>query len=153
MMPSLHDRQVALMDRGIPREKPLQRGDVIAFRHGREVFVKRVYAIAGDVVQTVRFSNGLTLLARECPIPLDKVRRYARTHPDSVVFARRIVPAGSVYVLGDNRFCSLDSRVFGDVSGADILGRVYTPREAIASLPARLIGVAYQGTSVRPLSL
>ena len=43
---------------------------------------------------------------------------------DSVYFGPVTVPRGAVFVLGDNRSSSIDSRDFGPVPVADVRGRV-----------------------------
>jgi signal peptidase I len=43
---------------------------------------------------------------------------------DATYFGPVHVPAGQVFVLGDNRSDSIDSRTFGPVPADDIVGRV-----------------------------
>jgi signal peptidase I len=93
------------------------RGNIVAFRHdgdSRAVFIKRVIAVPGDRVRIDRGSvyvNG---------VKLDEP--YVR-YSDTRSFAQLTVPAGTVYVLGDNRANSEDSRFFGPVADDMLMGR------------------------------
>lgn len=92
-------------------------GDIIAFHHDgptAETFIKRVIGLPGDRIRIDRgrvFVNGA---------PLDEP--YVR-FPDDRSFAEVTVPAGSLYVLGDNRADSEDSRAFGFVAQSEVMGR------------------------------
>jgi signal peptidase I len=58
-------------------------------------------------------------------------------HPDERSFAEITVPALSVYVLGDNRAESEDSRFFGPVKDDRLIGRAMAgiwPPRALGSL-------------------
>ena len=82
-------------------------------------FIKRVVAVAGD---RVRFRRGRVVRNDR----LER-RRGIRTcfDGDDTCTARRAitVPAGHVYVAGDNRPTSDDSRYWGAVPVGQILGR------------------------------
>lgn len=106
-----------------------RRGDIVAFRHegdARAVFIKRAIALPGDRVRIVAGSvylNGA------------KLNEPYVEHPDNRNFAERIVPPLSVYVLGDNRAESEDSRFFGPVADDRLIGR------AVAGIwPPRMLG-------------
>lgn len=92
-------------------------GDIIAFHHDgptAETFIKRVIGLPGDRIRIDRgrvFVNGA---------PLDEP--YVR-FPDDRSFAEVTVPAGSLYVLGDNRADSDDSRFWGFVPQNAVLGK------------------------------
>jgi signal peptidase I len=107
-----------------------RRGEIIVFRPPAPAcpfesapcvpFVKRVIGVAGDRIELIDgkvYLNGAVL-----------VERYARqpTTPegDSVTYPF-VVPADSVFVLGDNRPVSGDSRAWGAVSRERILGKAY----------------------------
>jgi signal peptidase I len=98
--------------------RPIARGDVVAFVHGtgddKRIYLKRVIGLPGDTVSIERgvvAVNGATL-----------VETYiART--DAADMSAEQVPANSIFVLGDNRGDSDDSRSFGPVPATAIVGR------------------------------
>lgn len=101
-----------------------QPGDLVAFSGkatGNEIYLKRIAGVEGE---TVEFRRGVLfvdgherpLCGTKCDLPEDKVI-FGGTEP-------YLVPKGSVFVLGDNRNRSYDSRMFGPVPNADIAGRV-----------------------------
>lgn len=130
MSPTLRNRQVVLTPRLGGHSGPVSRGDIVVFRHQGEVCVKRVVGLAGDVLRVARFDNGTSGLLGD-GLPADKVLRYARLRPDKARVDAVRVPEGTVYVAGDNRPCSLDSRHFGPVPLEALIGRVETPAQAL----------------------
>ncbi len=94
-----------------------QRGDIVAFHHesaGRAVYIKRVIGIPGDRVAIHAGNvsvNGISL-----------AEPYVHFR-DGRSFADVVVPAGSYYVLGDNRGNSEDSRAWGFVPADALIGR------------------------------
>ena len=100
------------------------RGDVIIFRYppdpNREPYIKRIIGLPGD---TVRVAGG-TVYVND--VPLDEPYIKAPPSYDGVWQ----VPAGSLFVLGDNRNSSSDSHYWGMVPMANIIGKaevVYWP--------------------------
>lgn len=93
------------------------RGDIVAFRHERSapsVYLKRVIGLPGDRVSVLRgvvYVDGARL--REPYV------RFA----DRRSFAEVRVPAGTLYVLGDNRANSDDSRFWGFVDQDQLIGK------------------------------
>ena len=90
------------------------RGDVIVFRQpgAKSVTVKRVVALPGDLIDTM---NGVVRIGGKA---IDEP--YASVTAD---IPPQIVPADHVFVLGDNRVESLDSRTWGPLPARLILGR------------------------------
>lgn len=94
-------------------------GDLVVFHAPRTgaLTLKRVVATAG---QTVGIEDGLLVVDGRRP-----AEPYTTPGAiDSVYFGPVRVPAGAVFVLGDNRADSVDSRSFGPVRERDVVGRV-----------------------------
>jgi signal peptidase I len=102
------------------RLHPPQRSDIVVFRPPIDAnipFVKRVVAIAGD---TVEIRDGRVLVNDvevSEPYVIGSTQARAIRYP-------YVVPAGSVFVMGDNRPVSGDSREWGAVRDEEIIGKV-----------------------------
>lgn len=119
MTPTLLTGDQILAERLTPRFGHLERGDLVVFRAPatRALMVKRVVALAGD---RVGLADGRLVVNghRRAEAYVD------HTSVDSVYFGPEVVPAGSVFVMGDDRADSVDSRDFGPVPLDRVLGRV-----------------------------
>jgi signal peptidase I len=129
MEPHIRSGEYVLINTFAYRIGAPRRGEIVAFRHdgdARAVFIKRVIGVQGDRVRIERgqvYVNGTKL-----------DEPYVR-HADGRSFAEITVPPASVYVLGDNRAESEDSRLFGPVADERLIGR------AIAGIwPPRMLG-------------
>ncbi|MEO6836161.1 MAG: signal peptidase I [Candidatus Tumulicola sp.] len=117
MTPHIASGEYVLINTFAYRISAPKRGDIVAFRHDedtRPVFIKRVVGLPGDRIRVDRggvFINGTRL-----------DEPYVR-HPDDRSFQETSVPPDSVYVLGDNRADSEDSRFFGPVRDDRLMGR------------------------------
>lgn len=105
-----------------------ERGDVVVFEdESGATFVKRIIGLPGDSIQ---IEHGRVLLNGE---PLDEASYVSPSHSDDVTV--HVVPRDHLFLLGDNRDLSADSRAFGFVSRAAIVGRaalIYWSAEAAA---------------------
>jgi len=122
MEPAMHDGQLFLIDRLRYRFVPVARGDVVAFHHGNEVFIKRVAAIGGDELWVLVSPDGEHIEW----IPhheLARMRVLVARHPMLGRVERRVVPAGHLFVMGDHRHVSYDSRSFGPIPVSRVIGR------------------------------
>ncbi len=96
-----------------------ERGDIVLFESpagGEEPLIKRVVGLPGDTIEVRHdrlFVNGEP--QRE-PYVNDRYRK--RQGP----YGPRTVPKGHVFVMGDNRGNSQDSRVFGPVPEENLIG-------------------------------
>lgn len=118
MMPTLAPGDVVLVDRGVA-VGDLERGDVVTFPdpvHGRAT-LKRVVGLPG---QSVVIKDAVLHVDDE-PVEEPWVDHEAI---DAYYTRTFEVPAGSVFVLGDNRGNSEDSRTWGPVAAATVEGRV-----------------------------
>ncbi|HEJ1529041.1 TPA: signal peptidase I, partial [Pseudomonas aeruginosa] len=84
-------------------------------------YVKRIAGIPGDRVRI----DGGRLYVNERPVTEPYLAQQALRQPDSLRMAQRTVPAGHYFMLGDNRDNSNDSRYWGYVPRADLVGRVF----------------------------
>ena len=117
MAPHIDSGEVVLINTMAYRLRRPQRGDIIAFRHdapGPEIFIKRVIGLPGD---RVAIQKGQVFVNA---VPL--AEPYVR-FPDRRSFASVTVPQGALYVLGDNRADSDDSRFWGFVHQDEVLGK------------------------------
>jgi signal peptidase I len=119
MLPTLRTADRVLITHGA---KVVNRGDVVVLvvdEGGvKTELVKRVVGIAGDSVEIrndTAFVNGV----QEPNLgQVSGVSRYSTSAPAIVV------PAGRLYVMGDNRPLSEDSRYIGTVPLSGVMGRV-----------------------------
>jgi signal peptidase I len=139
MEPSLHNGQRLLVDKIVYRIRPPQRGEIVVFRYPadpRRRFIKRVMGLPGDQIEVRRhklYING---------VAVEESYINGPTYGD---FGPFIVPENTVFVLGDNRNNSDDSR-FSDVGAVPlelIVGRalfVYWPpsRISVIRIPEEL---------------
>jgi signal peptidase I len=117
MEPTLDPGDQALVDK-LSGHQP-KRGQLVAFhspRNGGEILLKRVVAVGGD---TVGLEDGVLVVDGR------QVREPFVNHKaiDSVYFGPVKVRPGTVFVMGDNRANSEDSRDFGAVRTTSIIGR------------------------------
>lgn len=118
MAPTIGDGDLVLIEHGAG---PLARRDVVAARHPDtgERLVKRVVALAGD---RVAIQDGVLMVngSAACEPSIDPEGM------DGVWSGTTTVPPGQVFLMGDERDLSIDSRDFGPVAVADVDGLVRT---------------------------
>lgn len=118
MYPTLHDGDRVIYNR---RNADYKAGDVIVLkRPDGEEFVKRIVAVAGD---TVNIQNGKLYVNGE-EEKLDGPIGQTKASDEGDVEYPVTVEDNQVFVLGDNREVSEDSRMFGAVSLDDVKGKI-----------------------------
>jgi signal peptidase I len=119
MSPTLRDGDEVLAEKVGPRLHLVGRTDVVVFTAPgtHTLMVKRVAALAGD---EVGLEDGLLVVnGRQVH------ERYVdHATVDGVYFGPVTVPPGALFVLGDDRADSVDSRVFGVVPVDRVVARV-----------------------------
>lgn len=117
MMDTLQSGQVVAVDKTYFHLHEPQRGMVVICRYpgSRDYFVKRIAALAGD---TIEITGGVTYVNGQA-MEEDYV-----SYPCRDDFGPYTVEEGCVFVLGDNRANSHDSRSEGALSCDMIVGRV-----------------------------
>ncbi len=125
MYSTLEEGDYLIINRMAYKFKEPQRGDIIVFKSDLQQddgttkdLVKRVIGIPGD---TVKIENGKVYVNGE-----ELVEPYLDEDITSGE-VDTVVPEDCVFVLGDNREISLDSRYadVGFISESDILGKVF----------------------------
>ncbi|MDD6920246.1 MAG: signal peptidase I [Eubacteriales bacterium] len=116
MFPTLKDGDFLIVNKISYVFGEAERGDIVVFPHNDVYYIKRVVAIEGDNVKI----TGGKLYVNGKP-------EKAEYFPSEVLTAGEInidVKKGKVFVLGDNRGNSLDSRYFGTVDKDILVGEV-----------------------------
>jgi signal peptidase I len=119
MEPTLRPGDSVLVSKLAYRDGAPRRGQLAVFHAPRtgELLLKRIVAVAGD---TVAIEDGALYVDGR-----RRVESYADPRAiDSEYFGPVGVRPGRVFVLGDNRADSVDSRDFGAVTTRSLLGRV-----------------------------
>ena len=119
MEPSLHEGERLLVSKISYRLRRPVPGEVVVFGEpGREnrSLVKRIVAVEG---QTLEIRRGRVVLDGE------EVAEDYIANPGNDSLPPQRIPAGAVFVMGDNRSNSWDSRYFGTVSIRDIRGNAF----------------------------
>jgi signal peptidase I len=113
-----------LVNRLSYRLHDINHGDVIVFErppsqpdNGIEDLIKRVVAVEGE---TVEGRDGQVVVDGR---PLDE--DYVAEAAPIGDFGPVVVPEGHVFVMGDNRDNSVDSRVFGPIDEDSVIGRAF----------------------------
>lgn len=124
MKPALKYLELALADVNLYRRHLPQRGDIAVYAPVKKkgnIYIRRIVGLPGDIVEikdAVLVVNGQKV---EEPYVLAENKR----EPFSRTWEPVTVPEGMVFLLGDNRDFSVDSRFEGPVPLAEIAGKVY----------------------------
>lgn len=150
-MPTLHLSDLVLIDKRNKTADSLRRGDIIVFSHPEnpeKSFIKRAIALGGDKVQLTNgqlYINDQLVSSKliqaqpdqyNLPSGASKVViyeefldnsshhiQYVAGDHTSYSWGPIIVPSNAVFVLGDNRDNSQDSRVLGSIPRDTIEGK------------------------------
>ena len=130
---TLEPDQYVLVDKLTPRFDTYKRGDIVVFtpppdwsREDDTPFIKRVIGLGGETVE-IRdgdvFINGSKLdegylFAAQSGDPTQPTTVPGDEH-------RWVIPAGELFLMGDHRANSADSRMFGPVEAGQVIGRAW----------------------------
>ena len=125
MEPQLAIGDRVLVNKLSYRLHDVNRGDIVVFERppgdagDPEIkdLIKRVVALPGETVE----GRGGQIFVDERPLR----EPYIGQHEVIADFGPTKIPAGRVFVMGDNRDNSKDSRVFGPIKESIIVGRAF----------------------------
>ncbi|WP_438432417.1 signal peptidase I [Gorillibacterium sp. sgz500922] len=126
MQPNFYTGERLIVSEWVYHLRKPHRGEVVVFHATEEKdYIKRVIALPGE---TIAIADGKVLVngkALDEPYIADAVKRYKEETGGeyNATFQEQKVPDGMVFVLGDNRVDSTDSRVIGPVAYDKIIGR------------------------------
>jgi signal peptidase I len=145
METTLEPDQYVLVDKLTPRWDTYKRGDIVVFtpppdwQSGSAVtpYIKRVIGIGGDNIEIHDgkvFVNDIGLVE---PYVFQEDGKPQQTE-DVLQTAHWAVPEGELFLMGDHRGSSADSREFGTVAVDKVIGRAwlrYWPLNTLEILP------------------
>lgn len=118
MEPNLHTDQRLIIDKVSTHFRLPERGEIVVIDvdHSEIPLIKRIIGLPGETIQIM---NGQVLIdgvvLEEPYLPQVPLQNFAPVR----------IPPGHVFVMGDNRGLSNDSRAFGPVSLDRIIGRAW----------------------------
>ena len=123
MSPTLEPGAIVFVRAGDDAVGGLHRGDLVVFmppHHPDQAWLKRLIGLPGDTVAI----RGGVLIVNGRATPETYVAGANATLPFSRDFPATRVPEGRLFLLGDNRDNSEDSRFWGFADLAQVRGRV-----------------------------
>ncbi len=117
MAPTLSEGEIVVSVKGAE----LKSGDIIAFYYNNNVLIKRVIALPGDWVDITE--DGTVLVNN---VPLDEPYLEEKAFGECSVELPCQVPESRIFVMGDHRSVSVDSRstAVGCVADEQIVGKI-----------------------------
>ena len=145
METTLEPDQYVLVDKLTPRFDTYKRGDIVVFnppaawqQENGTPYIKRVIGVGGDTVEIKEghvFVNGTELTE---PYVFKEDDGSTQTTEDPLNQGKWVVPDGELFLMGDHRGSSADSREFGTVKVGDVIGRAwlrYWPIDTFEVIP------------------
>jgi signal peptidase I len=117
MSPSLNEGDIVVSLKG----NDFKTGDVVAFYYNNKILVKRVMALAGDWINIDE--NGVVYVNNE---EIDEPYISEKALGECNIKLPYQVPESRIFVMGDNRATSVDSRntSVGCVAEEQIVGKI-----------------------------
>jgi signal peptidase I len=112
--------------------RDIHRGDVIVFKYPEDPdrdFIKRTIGLPGETVEIrdkVVYINGRPLEQADYHLKFQPRSDDPRLDPKALNWGPATVPAGHLFMMGDNRDNSADSRFWGFLPIAYVKGRAMT---------------------------
>lgn len=140
MDPTFHNKEYLITDKLTYNLHEYKRGDVVVLKLPSENdkhLLKRLIGLSGDTV-TLETNGNITIKNTTHPQGFTVYESYLENHDGYNLTIT--IPEGKVFVLGDNRPVSYDSRAWGLLDEDKLVGRVYLrlwPLNKISYLPGK----------------
>jgi signal peptidase I len=132
MLRTLEPDQYVLVDKLTPRFDTYKRGDIVVFNppadwvqaDNNEPYIKRVIGVGGDTVELKGgdvYVNGVQL-SEPYVYQEDGHAQATERLGDAT---RWVIPTGELFLMGDHRGNSADSREFGPIELGAVIGRAW----------------------------
>jgi signal peptidase I len=126
MLPNFHTEERVIVNKILYDIREPKRGEVIVFHSpSGDDYIKRIIALPGETVRVqgdTVYINGEPFAEPYIQDEVDTAAASGGTY-NNKDFAEETVPEGHVFVMGDNRPNSHDSRGIGPVDHDEIVGR------------------------------
>jgi len=130
---TLEPEQYVLVDKLTPRFDDYKRGDIVVFtppsdwvQDNGTPFIKRVIGVGGD---TIKLSDGFVFVngtkIDEPYIYKDEATGLPQPTTADDDVSQWVIPEGELFLMGDHRQNSADSRAFGPVPVTNVIGRAW----------------------------
>lgn len=130
MMPTLQDGNKLVVNKFGYKISDFNRFDVIVFHaNKKEDYVKRIIGLPGDQIEYRNdrlFVNGKKVDEPYLDVYRKQIHggKFTGDFTLKEITGQQKVPKGKLFVLGDNRLGSWDSRHFGFISVGQVVGKV-----------------------------
>jgi signal peptidase I, bacterial type len=127
MLYTLMKGEGIIIDTQYYQHNDLHIGDIVEFQNDEGVFISRICAIERNMIE---IHNDNVLINSETlnePYKYINDRQFNYAQADLEQISQlepRLIKNGNVFLLGDNRYNSFDSRYFGEIRKTQIKGKV-----------------------------
>jgi len=127
---TLMQEQYVLVDKLTPRFDAYKRGDIVVFTPPEDwvgadktPFIKRVIGVSGDTVEV--HDGGVYINDERLDEPYIYTESDGSVQTTDAAQERWVIPGDELFLMGDHRQDSADSRAFGPVPANQVIGRAW----------------------------